>query len=59
MNRSDLTETVAAATVTVGVFVEFGPGWALIVSGLTLLVGAQLRGVAAALARRPRLEDTP
>ena len=61
MTRSDLTETAAAVTVAAGVFVEFGAGWALIVTGLAFLAGAQLRGIAAALAARHTgaVEDLP
>lgn len=56
MRSHDLVEWFGAAAVTVGVALEAGAGWAAIVGGSLLVVGAQLRGAAAALTT-PAVED--
>lgn len=56
MRAHDLVEWIGAAAVTAGVYLEAGPGWAAIIGGALLVVGAQLRGAAEALTV-PAAED--
>lgn len=40
LNQTVLLGLVAVAAICGGVFLVFGPGWALIVAGVLVLVGA-------------------
>lgn len=56
MRTHDFVEWVGTVAVTAGVYLEAGTGWAAIIGGSLLVIGAQLRGAADALTT-PGFED--